>query len=127
MSRQYFRTSENTLIFQFTASLLKEINEYVQRSDTDVIISIKETFIDQKPCFKASYIDASLIKGEPFSDAWLTNLKSFNYGQPVAEYLGGPVVYYFNQEQMLDAVIHSFTNDKRLKSQMSVVGSQTTD
>lgn len=41
MNRQYFRTSENTLIFQFTASLLNEMNGYVQRSDTDVIISIK--------------------------------------------------------------------------------------
>lgn len=118
MSKQYFRTPENTLIFQYTASLLKEINWNIQWSDTDVIISIKETFIDHKPCFKASYIDANLIKGEPFSDVWLTNLKSFNYGQPVTEYLGGPIVYYFNQEQMLDAVIYSFTNDKRLKSQI---------
>ncbi len=126
MSRQYFITSENTLIFQFTASLLKEMNGYVQRSDTDVIISIKETFIDHKPCFKASYIEANLIKGNPFSDVWLTNLKSFSYGQQVTEYLGGPIVYYFHQEQMLDAVISSFTNDKRLKSQMSEVGSQTT-
>lgn len=127
MSKQYFRTPENTLIFQYTVSLLKEINGNIQRSDTDVIISIKETLIDQKPCFKASYIDASLIKGEPFSAAWLVNLKSFDYGQPVTEYLGGPVVYYFNQEQMLDAVIHSFTNDKRLKSQMSEVGSRKSD
>lgn len=83
MSRQYFITSENTLIFQFTASLLKEMNGYVQRSDTDVIISIKETIIDDKPCFKASYIDANMIKGNPFSDVWLANLKSFSYGQPV--------------------------------------------
>jgi hypothetical protein len=118
MSHQYFRTSDNTLIFQFTASLLREKSGRIQPTNTDIIISIMETIIDNKICFKASYIDFCFIKGEPFSAAWIENLKSINYGQPVTEYMGGPIVYYFNQEQLLDAVIHSFTNDKRLKSQL---------
>jgi hypothetical protein len=98
MSHQYFRISDNTLIFQYTASLLREINGHIQPTDSDLIISIREAIIDQKPCFKANYIDSGFVEGKPFSAEWLENLKSFNYGQPVTEYMGGPIIYYFNQE-----------------------------
>ena len=119
MSHQYFRTSDNTLIFQYTAHLLREKDGRIQPADIDLIISVQETQMDHQQCFKASYINSNLIKSEPFSKLWLEDLKSLHYGQPVTEYLGGPLVYYFDQEQLLEAVIQSFTNDKMLNSQIS--------
>ena len=117
MSYQYFRTSNNILVYESTASMLMEVDGQLKHSDIAVIISIHATIKEQKTCYKARVIEAGFVKGEPFSKEWLKNLENKNYGVEVTEYTNGPVVYYFDEEQLLHAVVNSFSDGVRLKSQ----------
>ena len=119
MSHPYFFTPEKILIFQLTASLIVGTDGKIQTEEIDVIISIHPTLKNHTPCFRATVIDASFIKGQPITKDWLENLRSNQYGVDVTEYTNGPVVYYYNQEQLLDAVMHSFTTThQRLITQL---------
>lgn len=106
------------MIFQITASLIVGTDGQIRTKETDVIISIHPALKNQKPCFRASVIGASFIEGKPFTKKWLENLQSYHYGLEVTEYTNGPMVYYYNQEQLLEAVMQSLTTDTRLITQL---------
>jgi hypothetical protein len=118
MPKKYFKTPDNKLIFQYTASLIVLIKGKIQTKETDVVITIHPTIKGNKDCFKASIINASFINGNPFTKEWLSDLKANNYGLDLTESTNGPVVYYYNQEQLLEAVIQSLTNDTRLTTHL---------
>lgn len=117
MQQKYFRTTHNILVYESTASMLMEVDGQLKHSDIAVIISIHATIKDQKTCYKARVINAGFVKGEPYSKEWLNNLENNNYGVEVTEYTNGPVVYYFDEEQLLHAVANSLSGGMRLKSQ----------
>ena len=117
MLNKYFKTLNNKLIFLYTASLIVETKGKIQSKETDVVITIHPTIKDNKDCFKASIIDASFIKGNPFTKEWLTDLKANNYGLELTESTNGPVVYYYYKEKLTqrtsDLQINRYANKLR--------------
>ncbi len=105
MSNNYFKTPDNKLVFQQVASIIVEAEGY-RTKNIDVVITIQEVMKNDQNCFKASIIHTSLIKGIPFSKAWLDDLKANNYGTDLTEPNTGRVIYGQNQVELLEAVLN---------------------